>query len=1011
MSFESQDIDTGDDDRKRDSSRKRDGKREKREKGYQMFEAEDSDDETFALAEDLKSPSKQKKERAKPTFKFPVRKEKTKEKEDKKDKEAKAEEKEKKKEEKEKKKHKKDKKKSKHGHQDPTPAIATPSVTENPIFGVPLATAVERNRSHDGIELPALVRECIDYIEEFGLACEGIYRLSGVKSKVQHLKDCYNCQEPVHLLEHEPNVVASLLKLFLRELPEPVLTTALMPKFEEASTIKNKQKKIEAFIRVIADLPTCNRLLLSWMIVHMTHVIELAKENKMSLQNVSIVLSPTMQISHRVLNVLFSNVSELFGDVQLRRYVPPLKPAHSKWCLDLPDNLTALEEELAKQESLLNQLHAELHSGKEDPEISEQLWEVQRVVTQLKRKIKMGKKNVELAERRRSNMDAKRSSNSSLPSLSAPEELQLDLRPAPTVGATTVITTVEVETHPTEKADAIKRLSKEIDKVKDSAHQSVKGSKESGADASKDIGANSAEGTEAADGEAGSKDSSKQGAEVDSSTKRMSDPKNASQDCHEPQSIEESSTKSSTGKGSGEGGKPDAVVKSTKEEKVEEKQAFEAAGDKTADSKDEEKEAMHKSKDATQEQEEKASEAVEIRETSKKVGIDRKSSRESFESKESEGEKTIQKEERKFAQEEKVATVEEGPRVIQTPPTPTGASFPPESEQKQTSEALVGDKKDNKKSVKFAEEKKFTPEKEEKLQENVEESEAKKTPPVPSTQNTTPKEPPLSQEKPKPKKYEYRKPPNPPFVSTSLLKPMKAEPPKPRPVADKSVEEESPQQETERWRELEEELLGRGDEEEVERLLEEEYALKLEEEELLAIGFTGWKVFRRSAKIRGSVSFGFGSAMARLVPTVVLIPCENRSVLHNIRKLVLKQRETELGRKADEINNAHNGHSMFKAVEELNKKQQENLKVEDTNGKLAINPNDTLNIIASFFKEKFQSETATEIEAFTGSPRKLHQPSTKEENKKSFNNLNNNRAPGEDGIHAELLKTQHTRAK
>ncbi|GFR80169.1 hypothetical protein ElyMa_005891600 [Elysia marginata] len=86
----------------------------------------------------------------------------------------------------------------------------------------------------------------------------------------------------------------------------------------------------------------------------------------------------------------------------------------------------------------------------------------------------------------------------------------------------------------------------------------------------------------------------------------------------------------------------------------------------------------------------------------------------------------------------------------------------------------------------------------------------------------------------------------------------------------------------------------------------------------------------------------------------------------------------------------------LKPGKNLTKKQQENLKVEDCNGKLAINPNDTLNIIASFFKEKFQSETATEIEAFTGSPRKLHQPITKEEVKKSFDNLNNNRAPGED---------------
>ena len=39
---------------------------------------------------------------------------------------------------------------------------------ENPIFGIPLAMAVDRNKSHDGIKLPAIVRECIDYVEECG---------------------------------------------------------------------------------------------------------------------------------------------------------------------------------------------------------------------------------------------------------------------------------------------------------------------------------------------------------------------------------------------------------------------------------------------------------------------------------------------------------------------------------------------------------------------------------------------------------------------------------------------------------------------------------------------------------------------------------------------------------------------------------------------------------------------------------------------------------------------------
>ncbi len=40
---------------------------------------------------------------------------------------------------------------------------------QTPIFGVPLAVAVERSRAHDGIQLPLIFRECVDYIEEFGL--------------------------------------------------------------------------------------------------------------------------------------------------------------------------------------------------------------------------------------------------------------------------------------------------------------------------------------------------------------------------------------------------------------------------------------------------------------------------------------------------------------------------------------------------------------------------------------------------------------------------------------------------------------------------------------------------------------------------------------------------------------------------------------------------------------------------------------------------------------------------
>jgi len=112
-----------------------------------------------------------------------------------------------------------------------------------PLFGVPLSMAVERDRSHDGVPLPALVRRCIDHLEENGLMQEGIYRSSGVKSKVNKLKTGLDARKRVNLHDYEPNVVASVFKQYLRELPEPVLTLELMPRFERVSADPSPQVK------------------------------------------------------------------------------------------------------------------------------------------------------------------------------------------------------------------------------------------------------------------------------------------------------------------------------------------------------------------------------------------------------------------------------------------------------------------------------------------------------------------------------------------------------------------------------------------------------------------------------------------------------------------------------------------------------------------------------------------------------------------------------------------------
>lgn len=61
----------------------------------------------------------------------------------------------------------------------PHPPPEVPTLLR-PIFGAPLAEAVKRTALYDGIQLPAVFRECIDYIESYGMKCEGIYRVSGI---------------------------------------------------------------------------------------------------------------------------------------------------------------------------------------------------------------------------------------------------------------------------------------------------------------------------------------------------------------------------------------------------------------------------------------------------------------------------------------------------------------------------------------------------------------------------------------------------------------------------------------------------------------------------------------------------------------------------------------------------------------------------------------------------------------------------------------------------------------
>ncbi|XP_075223221.1 uncharacterized protein LOC142325387 isoform X2 [Lycorma delicatula] len=266
---------------------------------------------------------------------------------------------------------------------DPRPRL-TYKKKEQPIFGVSLPLALERSRCHDGVEIPLVVRDCIMHIQENGLLLEGLYKISGIKSKVQHVRRSYNQREPVSLSDYDLPVATSLLKLFFRELPESLLTSKLSSKFEEASGIRDVAARGIELKSLIQQLPYCNIQLLSWVIKHLECVAAHEKQNKMSSQSLSQVLSQPLQMSQRLLLALIYHSDILFSDTKLTKYIPPLTSTSGT----LPETADEITKELCKQESLLGQIHSEMNAGFVTKQREELLWEVQRMITQLKRKLR-----------------------------------------------------------------------------------------------------------------------------------------------------------------------------------------------------------------------------------------------------------------------------------------------------------------------------------------------------------------------------------------------------------------------------------------------------------------------------------------------------------------------------------------------------------------------------------------------------------------------------------------------
>ncbi|KAF5920033.1 hypothetical protein HPG69_014399 [Diceros bicornis minor] len=196
------------------------------------------------------------------------------------------------------------------------------------LFGVPLTILLEQDqRKVPGTRIPLIFQKLISRIEEGGLETEGLLRIPGAATRIKNL--CQELEAKFYegtfnwesVKQHD---AASLLKLFIRELPQPLLSVEYLTAFQAVQNLPTKKQQLQALNLLVILLPHANRdtlkvrwihlllysliftyntnpkesLLLQALLEFLQRVIDSKEKNKMTVMNVAMVMAPNLFMCH-----------------------------------------------------------------------------------------------------------------------------------------------------------------------------------------------------------------------------------------------------------------------------------------------------------------------------------------------------------------------------------------------------------------------------------------------------------------------------------------------------------------------------------------------------------------------------------------------------------------------------------------------------------------------------------------------------------------------------------------
>ncbi|CAF0917889.1 unnamed protein product [Brachionus calyciflorus] len=155
-------------------------------------------------------------------------------------------------------------------------------------FKVSLQTIADANK---GDPIPLCVKEAVIYLRK-NIDEEGLFRKSGSFERIKEIQNLYNYGQPVAYHTYEFHVAASILKAFVRELPESLLTDTIFNEMMSMQVLDVVDKVEVARDLLNAKLPAHNYTVLNYLISFLNEVAQHSAKNKMDARNLSYVFGP-----------------------------------------------------------------------------------------------------------------------------------------------------------------------------------------------------------------------------------------------------------------------------------------------------------------------------------------------------------------------------------------------------------------------------------------------------------------------------------------------------------------------------------------------------------------------------------------------------------------------------------------------------------------------------------------------------------------------------------------------